>query len=155
MSKIFLGIDPGWGGAIAAIYERPPHPDQPYQAIKCPDTVLEMDIAIYGLYANNPDADVYVAIEYQQSFPKQGISSSFKLGKNYGAWLGILAGLRLRHIVVRPAVWVRSYATIPDKANRKRRLKEIAQQRFPAVTPTLKTADALLLALYAKEVLWK
>jgi len=47
---------------------------------------------------------------------------------------------------------MKHYGSMPkDKTPRKNHLKHLAQQRFPKEKITLKTADAILLAVYGLE----
>jgi len=154
--KILIGIDPGISGGLSAIYEGG---NLAPVAYPCPDTVSEMEIIFYNLYCNLPYGEPVVTIEKQQAFPGQGVSSTYKLGRNMGAWEGIIAARGIPVITVAAGKWMRHFGTMPsDRAERKRHLKEIAQQRFPNLQTgkvTLKTADALLIALYGKEVAWR
>ena len=53
---------------------------------------------------------------------------------------------------VSPAVWMRALGTLPkDKADRKRAIKEIVARRFPHLTITLKTSDALGMLVWAMQ----
>jgi len=150
MSKIFIGIDPGAGGGVAVLWET-----GGVSAYACPDTFQEMaDILFEFRNANLDRAELLATaiIEQVHSMPGQGVSSTFAFGKNYGAWLGILSAYGIPYQEVTPQKWQKHFGTMPkEKKDRKNRLKELAQQRFPASKATLKTADAILLALYLKE----
>ena len=49
-----------------------------------------------------------VMIEKQQSFPGQGVSSTFSTGFGYGLWLGLLNAAGIAYEEVRPAAWTKS-----------------------------------------------
>ena len=49
-------------------------------------------------------------------------------------------------------MWMRALGTLPkDKADRKRAIKEIVARRFPHLTITLKTSDALGMLVWAMQ----
>ena len=91
-------------------------------------------------------------IEAVHSFPGQGVASTFKFGNNYGQWQGILSALNIPYIQVSPQKWMKMFQPLPkEKAERKRRLKEIAIEYHPEIKVTLDTADAIVMAYYLKE----
>ena len=70
-----MGNDPGKSGGIAVIDEA----GQPW-ATKMPDT--ERDTwNVFSEWAGN---SVFALIERVSAMPKQGVSSTFKFGQNYG-----------------------------------------------------------------------
>jgi len=84
--------------------------------------------------------------------PGQGVASTFKFGKNFGEWLGILASFRVPYELITPVKWMKFYGSYPKEKNlRKVHFKNLAQQRVPAIIITLKTSDAVLIANYIKE----
>ena len=141
---LFIGIDPGKSGGIAAIT---PGTSMAY---KCPGTVADMTNMLLNLcdLGNNP----FCVIESVHSMPGQGVKSVFTFGYNYGNWIGILSALQLPYIQVTPIKWMKHYSSTrpKDKTARKNYLKHLAQQRYPTLNTTLATADAILLAHYAK-----
>jgi hypothetical protein len=77
----------------------------------------------------------------------------FKFGQNFGYWLGLLAALEVRTVLVRPQTWQRGLAGSSLKGpERKRALRDEAARRFAAagVRVTLDNCDALLLLDYAQ-----
>ena len=95
-----------------------------------------------------------VAVEKVWAFPTDGRRGSFSFGENYGQWHGILASHEIDPMYVTPKVWQSHYAIkkgLP-KTIRKKMLKQIAMDKYPDTKKiTLKTADALLIALYGLE----
>ena len=143
--KLSIGIDPGVSGGVALI-----NGNDSIDVYPCPDTVGEM--ADLLLEVDLLDYKTRAVIEAVHSFPGQGVSSTFKFGMNYGQWLGILAALEIPYIQVTPHKWMKHYGSMPkEKKDRKNHLKHLAQQRFPKEKITLKTADAILLAVYGME----
>ena len=142
---INIGIDPGINGGVAIIENG--HID----VTACPDTVKDM--ADYIKNAKWDCINMFCIIERVHSMPGQGVASTFKFGMNYGQWLGILASQGVPYKEVTPQMWMKSYGSLPkDKKARKTRLKHLAQSLYPNVKVTLKTADAILLANYCKQV---
>ena len=140
---IYAGIDPGVSGGVVIMngYET--------SCYSCPKTVKDMADVLYPLKGRN---DVRVGIESVHSMPGQGVASTFKFGKNFGEWLGILASFRVPYELITPVKWMKFYGSYPKEKNlRKVHFKNLAQQRVPAIIITLKTSDAVLIANYIKE----
>ena len=146
---ISIGIDPGVNGGIAIINDT--WPEEPIRAVKCPETVKDMANIVYE--GKWDCIKTFCIIERCHSMPGQGVASTFKFGKNYGQWLGILASQDVPYKEVTPQMWMKFYGTMPkDKTKRKNHLKHLAQSLYPKLKVTLKTADAILLAHYSRQV---
>ena len=110
-----LGIDPGLTGACAVI-------SIGYGGFKLLDVAdivsfyptpgkskrRELDVhetvtAIRALKEKH--APHLCAIEYQQAFPGQGVSSTFKLGMCYGVLMGALKTMGMSYTTYRPTIW--------------------------------------------------
>jgi len=144
-NSLIVGIDPGKSGGIAVVSE------STIKASKTPLDTIQMSMlvksAVNSAYIDNQKLTVY--IENVHAFPTDGRSSAFKFGMNYGMWLGILASNNLTPIKVSPFKWMQEFAPLPkQKKERKRMLKQIAQEMFPSIKVTLNTADAILIAVY-------
>ena len=146
---ISIGIDPGVNGGIAIINYTPQNTG--IEALSCPATVKDMaDIIDWHKWAC---IKTFAVIEKVHSFPKQGVRSVFTFGKNFGMWLGILATHEIPYLEITPQKWMKYYGSMPrDKKDRKNYLKHLAQSLYPSVRVTLKTADAILLAHYSKQL---
>jgi crossover junction endodeoxyribonuclease RuvC len=95
--KAFLGIDPGQEGAVALISDEIPQvEDWPGDPNAAADALREW----FGQYRIE-----LVTLERVGAMPKQGVSSTFKLGQNVGAWQGILAALNLPYLMPTPREW--------------------------------------------------
>lgn len=146
--KKCIGIDPGKGGGIAVIT------NETVQTHNCPKTVNEMATLI-GMCLNNVSAyRTKVFLEKVWAFPTDGRAGSFTFGENYGQWQGILASYELDPVFITPKMW-QSHFEIKKglkKDIRKKILKQMAIDRCPSTKKiTLKTADALLIAIYGIE----
>lgn len=151
--QVFIGIDPGINGGLAAVrqFDRIAACGYP-----CPATLADMEFVLYNLCHSVRADDPLAVIERAQSFPGQGVASTFKFGKNYGEWLGLLTALKIPFKIVSPSVWMKHFGAMPkERTPRKNHLKGLAQQRHPDLKIILKTADAVLLADYAREVAWR
>jgi hypothetical protein len=98
-----------------------------------------------------------VALEQQQSMPKQGVASTFSTGFGYGVWQGLLVALGIPYELVHPKAWKK--AMMPDAPKEKEASVLVASRLYPGVADKLKTergralhgrADALLLAEYMR-----
>ena len=143
-----IGIDPGKSGGIAVIT------DETVQLHNCPKTVDSMAHLI-GMCLNDVAAyRTKVFLEKVWSFPTDGRAGSFTFGENYGQWQGILASHELEPVLVTPKMW-QSHFEIKKglkKDIRKKMLKQMAIEKCPGLKKvTLKTADAILIAIYGVE----
>ncbi|MAG26275.1 hypothetical protein CMI47_12050 [Candidatus Pacearchaeota archaeon] len=143
-----IGIDPGKGGGISVIT------DEIVRVHNCPKTVNDMATLI-GLCLNDVAAyRTKVFMEKVWAFPTDGRAGSFTFGENYGQWQGVLASHELNPILVTPKIW-QSHFDIKKglpKDVRKRILKKMAIDKCPETKGiTLKTADAILIAIHGIE----
>jgi crossover junction endodeoxyribonuclease RuvC len=139
---ITIGIDPGKGGGIVFIKDR-----EVAHAFKCPDS--ERAMAILVKEETKGFRRKRAMIEQVHSMPRDGVVSAFSFGRNYGTWLGILAGLNINTSYVRPQVWQKFYGKLPkEKKSRKHKLKQLAFDLYPCAKNTLATADAVLIGHY-------
>ena len=146
--KKVIGIDPGKGGGIAVIT------DETVNIFPCPRDVDEMAILIGMCLSDVSSYRTQVFLEKVWAFPTDGRAGSFSFGCNYGQWQGILASHELDTVFVTPKEW-QSHFEIKKglpKDVRKKVLKKMAMDRCPSTKRiTLKTADALLIAIYGVE----
>jgi len=142
--KTICGIDPGKSGAIAVI-------DGSGVVV---ETFVDSSIGNTIKDVLTGRDGVYVYLEKVHSFPNQGVSSSFAFGRAFGEIIGCLDALEIPYEFVSPQKWQKGLG-LPKKKDgateHKRALKILAQQRFPKQKPTLKTADALLIADYGRK----
>ena len=88
--------------------------------------------------------------------PKQGVSSSFKFGMNFGIWQGVLASLKIPYDLITPQRWRKCLdSSVPLKPE-KEDLRQYAIRKWPAAADDLKRkkdhnrAEAILIAEYAR-----
>ena len=152
LASLVLGIDPGKSGGMCIIksniYD---FGARIFTAHNCPETPEEMAGFINMLRTESPYITCF--LEKVHAFPTDGRSSAFKFGMNYGMWRGILCAFGIKTELVSPRTWQVTYGELPkDKQERKRRLKEIATEQSH-VKATLRTADAICIALYGQKML--
>lgn len=73
-----------------------------------------------------------VFLERAQAMPKQGVSSTFSIGKGYGTIRGILAGLRIPYEIVGPRDWQKVMFSGIDGSDTKRASAVIASRLAPS-----------------------
>jgi crossover junction endodeoxyribonuclease RuvC len=169
MDKFFyIGIDPGQSGAIAVIdsqnniIQLKDWPGDEIQAAKIVQATKKV--------VREEKMNLVGAIEYCHAMPKQGVSSMFKFGTNYGIWMGvssmfkfgtnygiwmgILAALDIPFYVVTPAKWQKG---VIKKAQDKKPALAAAARIFPKAElygprggGKDGRADALLIAYWCK-----
>jgi hypothetical protein len=146
--KKCIGIDPGKGGGIAVIT------DETVEIHNCPKTVDSMAHLIGMCLTNVAAYRTKVFMEKVWAFPTDGKAGLFTFGENYGQWQGILASHELEPTLVTPKEWQAHFEIEKGlkKNIRKKILKQIARDKCPSTKKiTLKTADALLIAIYGVE----
>lgn len=136
MSTI-IGIDPGKSGGIAIIKNGQAWAD------KMPET--EKDL---WDYFDSLLEDGFAYLEKVHAMPKQGVTSTFSFGQNFGMLIMALTAAAIPFELVTPQRWQKELGCLShgDKNVTKRR----AQQLFPGLTITHATADALLIAEYGR-----
>ena len=141
---IYIGIDPGQRGAMAAIQEN--------DAAVIPFNKDEYIRYLTDIKHNHP---CVCCIEAVHSITGQGIASSFKFGQTYGWLLGILDAIGIPYQPITPQKWKKEFGLTSDKAQS----VEVCKRLYPGVN-LLRTersrkeddgmAEALLMATYAK-----
>lgn len=146
----YLGIDPGASGGYAAVEWRDGAP-----MLRCVDAMPRTETDVFEGIAGWVGPPTLAVIEHVHSFPEQGVASAFTFGRNYGFLRGCLIAAGIPFQEVQPRTWQKALGIAPrgkgtgeTQTEFKRRLRGVAQQRFPGVRVTLATADALLIALY-------
>ena len=150
---IVIGIDSGANGGVCVLYPDKAAFAAPIGSI----TELRDILAIAEKYAKEKPHTIESFVEEVTGYiggKPQPASRSFVLGKSYGSILGLLVGLGIPFRTVRPQKWQTGLSGVRgiEYTARKRRLKEIATERYPQLKPTLKTADAILIAEYGRRV---
>lgn len=161
-----IGIDPGLKGAIAMITypERKVYDLKKLPIIKSNSRSeidkTQFESILWPLAEYNP----IVFVEKQQAMPKQGVTSVFTCGYNYGVIVAIVHMCRFPYYEVAPRVWAKKVFGINAaglKSFRKERNIKMATQLFPDANlvtergrkPHDGFADALLLAYYGAHFL--
>ena len=142
--KAFIGIDPGQTGAAALIHTEGELIHDWQGIAPASNTIREWRIA-YNV--------CMVAVEMVHAMPKQGVTSMFNFGMNFGMWQGILATLQMPYVFVRPQIWRKGLIFRSDGQGKEGGLNA-ARRLFPDAELHLKKhsgrADALLIALWAR-----
>lgn len=151
---IYIGIDPGFSGAIAfyapkenivSIYDMPV-----YQNAKG-----KTEINLYELHdilAPETDEPHMAIIEQVAAMRGQGVTSMFRFGQSYGVTQMAVAAHKIPMQFVTPAKWKSYLGLSRDKGVS----RSLASQRFPKQADLFKRvkddgrAEAALLALYGK-----
>ena len=146
----YIGIDPGKSGGIAMI-----HGDI-IEVKKCPESVKDMALLFALMLQDTPPSKTVVMIEKVWARPHDGRASVFTFAGNYGQWQGIVASHEIDAVYVTPQVWIRAVGCPKKlkKQDRKNYLKALAKEKYPHKKKrmTLATADAMLIADYAKNI---
>ena len=150
---IYIGIDPGVSGGMAAI-----HPFNGKVECAALEKMTEREIADWLEWNAGPKVDCFAMLEKVASSPLMGRTSAFTFGRSYGFLRGALAAIGIPFEEVLPRHWQQAMG-IPKgekgeygRANsgRKKLTRGRAQQLFPTIKVTNAIADALLIASYAQ-----
>lgn len=152
MKHIFIGIDPGISGAIAALGE---NSDVLYVADT--PTVHSLKSALDNI-VSQIDYTPVAAIERVTAFPGQGVVSMFNFGFAAGAAHACLVCNAVPFVTVQPKTW--QAGVIPktkEQMQRKSISIDIAKERYKNAAEYLTRkkdhgrADAMHLAAYARK----
>lgn len=147
MSATLIAIDPGMSGGVAWIREGVAG------ACKMPPEDELNDL----FFTLGPIRAVYMELVPWVLGMKISPASVGKLHYNRGLCEGLVIGRGIRLVRTEPQVWQSKFHLGTRKAaggysQWKRKLKTEAARRFPDLTVTLDTADALLILEYARGV---
>jgi crossover junction endodeoxyribonuclease RuvC len=152
-----LGIDPGLSGALAIVH------DGGVTFEPMPTIEGHLDLAALKSWISfHSDSFDFAYLEQVHSMPKQGVASSFKFGRVYGAVEGMLAALGIPYELVTPQRWQKMiYAGLEGKLEGKARSYMAASRLFPNVDfraterskkPHEGSVEASLIAYYGRRI---
>lgn len=123
---VIVGIDPGIGGAIAAVYDGQVTAwDMPTVEIRGKRHVDPHGVAQrLGLLP----AITMAVVEHVQGVQGTGATSAFSFGRSFGVIEGVLAGLAIPTTLVRPQAWTKALGVTRDKGDHRR----VAMGLWPA-----------------------
>lgn len=154
IGQVFVGIDPGKQGGIAAITSG----GIVVNVGMMPETDLDLWKLISGM-----DGVTFTVVEKVWGMAGEGGAASFTFGKGYGSILMALTASKRSFLEVTPREWQKHYQITPKKKGEtkpqhKEKLRVKAQQLFPTLSvwdSTLKiqraVCDALLIAMYCRD----
>ena len=146
--KAILAIDPGKNGGVAVINCVTDGPPFQVRLYNCPSSPKKMVSLLKSIKVKYKKVDTIM--EQVWGFPSDASSAAFKFGQNYGQWIGILSSLGMKYEEVPPQRWQKKYSPLPKKkSERKKKLNSMAKEI--SSNATLKTCDALLIAMYKLE----
>jgi len=143
--SVFIGIDPGASGGAAMLDSQGSIID----VVKFKDMTLRDMADLFCEWSSQYELPKAI-IEKVHSMPKQGVSSTFKFGENFGMLQMALASYHIEFDYVTPQKWqgAMNCRTKGDKNVTKAR----AQQRWPHYKITHANADCLLIADYCRTI---
>ena len=153
-----IGVDPGANGGIA-IYS----PGELPKAVKMPKDIEDLR-DFFGYYRENYNPIIF--IEKLSVRPDDVVAegNKAKMGKlyriqnmmaNFEQLKAIIGAAGIPYVMVHPMTWqtklkLRVRGVREEKADRKRRYKEMSAQLYPNVKTTLWNADALLIMHFGR-----
>lgn len=147
---IYIGIDPGKNGGIACVSDNSKNDAEAYPYS---DDVLINNLGFVCIQGWKDDVICY--LEQVHAMPKQGVSSTFNFGMNFGFIQGVLKAYGIPYELVTPQKWKKEFSCTSDKNTS----IEVCKRLFPGVnlkaTDRCKKdhdgmAEALLIAEYGR-----
>ena len=145
-SKVYAGIDCGYRTGGVALIDK-----SGFAEVHDLPTYSEGGVDITALNELLTSVDVdHIFIEKQQAMPRQGVSSTFKLGYAFGQIVTTAALTLTPYTILTPAGWKKGLRLPSDKDAARR----LAQQWYPKVADQFTRkkdehrAEALLIAHY-------
>lgn len=137
ITNYVIGIDPGLSGGLAfyntdklIVYPTPVHTLKFTKNGK-KSTRKEMSLdSVRELLAEYDGVTFQIEcayLEHVTAMPGQGVTGMFRFGQNFGQWQGILAGLGIRTVLVRPQTWKASLGLTRSKSTS----LEMARELWP------------------------
>lgn len=153
MSGLFLGVDPGLTGAIAAVdAQGRVHLLEDLPTVTRGNGKVKRELDPAGLtHLLRPIAsEIRLAVvEQVGSMPGQGVASVFSLGHTAGVIVGVIGALGIPLQLVAPATWKKHHGLGRDKSMS----RTVASRLYPEISlhrvKDHNLAEALLLARYA------
>lgn len=152
----WMGVDPGKSGAACLLTE-----DKGFFFVDWPKDDDTLALA-NELKQWQVGYEIRLCVlEKVHAMPKQGVSSTFSFGANFGAWRAILSVLQVPHVLITPQAWQKGLVTKSDGDTPKKRVMAVVKRLFPAegqhfVGPKGAwkdgRADAALMAWRAREM---
>lgn len=155
LRPIFIGIDPGLDGALAAI-ESDGHvllvEDTPTVSVKKGKGKkrVYIDGSMVQTLSKLSGGRLIrmVGIENVHARPKQGVTSMFSMGYGFGLWSGILSALGIPYERIEPVSWKRAIGGLVGEDKGQSII--VARRLFPTASLDRKKdhgrADSLLIA---------
>lgn len=146
-----IGIDPGKHGSFCLLTQD--------RGIIFHDWPKNNDLASYYKNLSNlfNRFDVLMCVlERVHAMPKQGVSSTFSFGMNFGIWQGWLLTWSVPHMLVPPQTWMKGLFSKADGQTTKQKVHSVAKRMFPDAELTGPMggildgrSDSLMMAYYA------
>ena len=144
-----IGVDPGQSGGVAFVT------DSVAESIPMPLAGREVDGRALADWFRFRQPTL-VVVEKVGAMPKQGVSSTFKFGRNFGVILGVIEACGYSYRLVTPQAWKR--AVLAGTSRDKLAAIGYVHQMYPGIdltpgrkrTPHDGMADAVCLAEYGR-----
>lgn len=144
---IYIGIDPGKNGGIAILIKN----NQFFGAT----TYVFNEVSLITILDELKNYNCKCTLEHVHAMPKQGVTSTFNFGMNFGFIQGVLRAYGIPYELVTPQKWKKEFSCTSDKNTS----IEVCKRLFPKVnlkaTERCKKdhdgmAEALLMAEYGR-----
>lgn len=144
--KGIIAIDPGISGGMAWI-----DADGRVDAETMPDGMTQQADRLRSLSIELSTPTVVIE-KTGTARPTDAKTAAVKFARHVGNLEAIIYTLGMPSVAVAPVVWQRALGKLPkEKRDRKRAIRELMARRHPAISVTLKTADALGILCWAME----
>lgn len=149
---LYLGIDPGVTGGLVVL-------DQDRTVVESVTFDKLTERQVWEMMHHHASARAFAVLEKVGGYVKGSGGNKghamFRFGQSYGFLRGCLTAAGIPYTEVAPLTWQRGVGFPQKKGEthpqRKKRLRQRAEQLFPGVKVTNATADALLLAWHCRQ----
>jgi crossover junction endodeoxyribonuclease RuvC len=155
---ITFGVDPGLGGGLASTTDYASVCKMPtLSSGKGSGKVLDESGILNWFQDQGGYMDAHAFIERASAMPKQGVTSVFTFGTEWGIIRGILVGLGIPYTIVSPKDWQGEMLRGVSKGDTKAASLIVAKRLFPQLAETIGKhhgmSDALLIAEWGRRQL--
>lgn len=155
MSRVIIGIDPGFSGGVAILKEGK---IKTYNLMEEYTDIYDLFLEIKETYSQDELTAVLENVGH--GIPGQSSKATASFARHNGHIEMALYALCIRTVKVTPQKWQKFFSNSigttsenkMEKKEWKNKLKGLAAQMFPEAKPTLYTADAILMAYYGSKM---
>lgn len=154
---IYVGIDPGGSSGAFAAVDTEGFVILTQKFIDWKSTynraLFAGDFSISEPAVAVRSQNIFTVLEHAQPMPKQGVTSMFSYGGNFGGWQSLLEGHGIPYQLVKPQKWMKAILGSFPTGQSKPRAYDYVRRRHPGLDVKKSSTgiiDAVCMAMYAR-----